>query len=63
MLQLLKLSEVGTELRIAPRTVRRLVRDGQLPVVRLTRRSLRIRRQDLDRYLRARRVPGADDAA
>jgi excisionase family DNA binding protein len=61
MQQLLKLREVGAELRLADRTLRRLVATGELPVIRLGRRVLRVRREDLERYLHARRQGG--DAA
>jgi len=56
--QVLTLREVQAELRLADRTLRRLVATGELPVIRLGQRVLRVRREDLDRYLRARSQGG-----
>lgn len=48
----LRVSEAGTYLGVSGDTVRRLIRDGSLPHVRVGN-SIRIRRQDLDSYLQA----------
>jgi excisionase family DNA binding protein len=56
--QVLTLSEVQAELRLADRTLRRLVATGELPVIRLGQRVLRVRREDLEAYLRSRRQGG-----
>ncbi len=44
---LLKIVEAADVLRISGRTVRRLISEGQLPIVRV-RGSVRIRRADLE---------------
>jgi excisionase family DNA binding protein len=38
--RLLTLEDVATRLRISPHTVRKMVREGRLPVVRICRRLL-----------------------
>lgn len=56
-----KIEEVAQILTVSRRTVYRLIEDGELPVVRV-RRSVRIRREDLERLeqlLAAQRDPYA----
>ncbi|MFN2556945.1 MAG: helix-turn-helix domain-containing protein [Nitriliruptorales bacterium] len=50
--QLLTVSEVAADLRVSNMTVYRLIRGGQLPALRVGR-NYRIRRADLEAYLRA----------
>ena len=47
---LLTMQETRTILRICPKTLRRLISDGEIPVVTI-RRSKRIRKQDLIDYI------------
>ncbi len=47
--------EVLRLLRVNARTVYRLIRDGDLPAVRVGR-QWRIRRRDLDRFIAAQRI-------
>ena len=48
----LTVAEVATELRVSKMTVYRMVHDGVLESVNINKRSFRIRRADLDSYLR-----------
>ena len=47
MRPLLTVAEVGELLRLSPRSIRRLIADGRLPIVRLGR-AIRIRPQDVE---------------
>jgi excisionase family DNA binding protein len=47
----LTVAEVAAVLRVSPMTVYRLLHSGELPSIRV-RRSFRIRRTDVDEYLR-----------
>ena len=49
----LNVTDAGTYMAVSPDTVRRLVRDGALPHVRVGN-SIRIHREHLDSYLRDR---------
>jgi excisionase family DNA binding protein len=46
-------ADVAAELGVSKDTVLRWIRDGKLPAARLGYRTLRIRRQDLDAFLRS----------
>ncbi len=48
--RMLTIDAVADELDLSPRTVRRLIDDGALPVHRIGR-SIRISRDDLDRFI------------
>lgn len=48
---MLTVNDVAEELRVSVRTVYRLIHDGALRCVKI-RRQIRIRREDLDHYLR-----------
>lgn len=58
---LLRPAEVAERLKLAPRTVYRLVETGELAVVYVgRRRAARVRVSDLDAYLRAHEgIPAA----
>jgi excisionase family DNA binding protein len=51
----LTLGEVARRLGISPRSLSRLIASGELPVLRLSARSVRISRTDLAAYIEARR--------
>lgn len=57
---LLKVSEVAEELGLAVGTVYHLISQGRIPVTRLSRRCVRVRRSDLDRWLDELTEPGRD---
>ena len=50
--ELLTVTEAAERLRVTTRFIRGLIADGTLPALRLGRRSLRLRRDDVDRLLR-----------
>ena len=52
--RLLTLREVSDTLGISPKTLRRRIDAGQLPVIR-DRRIVRVHPRDLERYISARR--------
>jgi excisionase family DNA binding protein len=64
MPKLLTLPEVETQLRVSRATVRRLIRRGQLPIVKVGRRTL-VTRPALEAFVRERevRVGGAEEPA
>jgi excisionase family DNA binding protein len=49
--ELLKITDVATELKVHPDTVRRWIKDGKLTPTRLGGTRIRIRRSELDRFL------------
>lgn len=49
-------AEVAAELKVDLRTVKRYVQGGKLRVHRLSRKCVRIDREDFQRFLKARRV-------
>lgn len=57
----LTVSEIATELRCSPATIRSWIRKGTLPAMRPGQRKLLVRRSDLDRMLG--RDPGPGSAA
>ncbi|MHB1414614.1 MAG: helix-turn-helix transcriptional regulator [Chloroflexota bacterium] len=52
---LLTLQEVAARLRVTVRTVQRLVQDGRLPVVRISRKMTRFRSSDVEQLVQAHR--------
>lgn len=52
MNEFLTVAEVATELRVSKMTVYRMVHDNAIESVNVGKRSFRIRRADLDSYLR-----------
>jgi len=59
--ELLKPKQVARELQSNIRTVYRYIRQEKLRVVRLSAREFRIRRSELDRFLRERETDKATD--
>lgn len=55
--RLLTVREVATAMRVSTMTVYRLIRDGQLPAIRVGK-HFRIRATDVDAFLAARVVNG-----
>ena len=51
---LLRVERVAEQLDVTPKAVRGWIYRGQLPVVRLTRRAVRVRPADLDAFVAAR---------
>jgi len=49
---LLTIAEAADRLRVTTRFIRMLIADGTLPALRLGRRSIRLRKDDVDRVLR-----------
>lgn len=52
---LLSVEEVADRLTISIRSVRNLIRDGRLPIVRVTSRRVAIAESDLQSFVDARR--------
>ncbi len=51
----LSIREVAAELGISRTTAWELVKEGQLPAVRITPRCLRVAREDLERFIQSHR--------
>lgn len=58
--RLLSLPEVARYLGIARSTAYLLARKGELPSIRIARRVVRVRPQDLERFVAQRRVGGGE---
>jgi len=61
--RLIEVHEVAYLMKCSQETVRRLIRSGELPASRPFGRSLRVKRQDLDALIEARRVNGTPPSA
>ncbi len=63
--QLLTLPQVAERLQVSISDVRRKIREGKLPCVRLGPRQIRVHAADLGAYVEARRAPAPppDDAS
>jgi excisionase family DNA binding protein len=59
-MKLMPISEAADVLGVTPGTLRRYIREGRLPVVRLHERTLRVRDEDLAALVR--RVAPSEDA-
>ena len=59
--ELLTVEQVAAELQLHPDTVRRYIREKKLQAVRLSSTNMRIRRSELDRFLKERETNGEDD--
>jgi excisionase family DNA binding protein len=56
--ELLTVEQVAAELQLHPDTVRRYIRERKLRAVRLSSTNMRIRRSELDRFLKERETNG-----
>jgi excisionase family DNA binding protein len=56
--ELLTVEQVAAELQLHPDTVRRYIREKKLKAVRLSSTNMRIRRSELDRFLKERETNG-----
>jgi excisionase family DNA binding protein len=56
--RLLTVAEVAATMRVSNMTVYRLIKNGDLPAIRVGK-NYRIRESDMDRYLSDRQVEGA----
>ena len=56
--ELLTVEQVAAELQLHPDTVRRYIRERKLRAVRLSSTNMRIRRSELDRFLKERETDG-----
>jgi excisionase family DNA binding protein len=64
MPEFLKKADVARLLNVSPRTLDRWARSGRLPPpVRLSDRTLRFRRSDIQKYLDDQTLPGPAPAA
>ena len=52
--ELLTIEQVAAELQLHPDTIRRYIRERKLKGVRLSSTAIRVRRSDLDKFLRER---------
>ena len=59
--ELFKPEQVAQKLQLDIRTIYRYIRDDKLRVVRLSAREFRIRRSELERFLRERETGNATD--
>ena len=50
--ELLTVTEAADRLRVTDRYIRMLIADGTLPAMRVGKRALRLRREDVDHVLR-----------
>ena len=58
--RLLTTAEIAEYLSVTDQTVRRWVKDRELPAFKLGR-ELRVKESDLERFLESRRVQGGED--
>jgi excisionase family DNA binding protein len=56
--RLVSIGDAADALAVSPRTVRRYISDGQLDAVRLSRKTLRIKVDSIERFIDARPVGG-----
>jgi len=59
--ELLTIEQVANELKLHPDTIRRYVREKKLKAVRLASTALRIRRSELNRFLKERETDSDGD--
>ena len=58
---LLPLQEVAKRLSVSVETVRRYIKQKKLAAVRLTNTNLRVRKSELDRFIKERETDGDTD--
>lgn len=51
-MRLLRINEAADRLGLQPSTVRKLIRSGEIPSVRPTRRAVRVREEDIEALIR-----------
>jgi len=56
--ELLTIEQVAERLQLHPDTIRRYVREKKLKAIQLSKTNLRVRRSELDRFLRERETNG-----
>jgi len=56
--ELLTVEQVAAELQMHPDTIRRYIREKKLRAVRLSARDLRVRRSELESFLKERDTDG-----
>lgn len=58
---LLTIEQVAERLQLHPDTVRRYIREKKLTAIRLSNTNMRVRKSELDRFLRERETGKDDD--
>lgn len=59
--KLLRVPEVAERLGLKPATIRKMIYRRELPVVRPTRRAVRIREEDIEALIKQRFTPARQD--
>ncbi|WP_375757408.1 helix-turn-helix domain-containing protein [Corallococcus exercitus] len=63
-MKLLTIPEVAEAMKVSEKTVRRLIKSGDLPAFKVGERGqLRVEEQELERYVESQRVRAADAPA
>lgn len=55
--KLLRVPEVAERLGLKPTTIRQMIARREVPVVRPTRRAVRIREEDLEAFIKRHSIP------
>ena len=55
---MMTIGEIADKLDASTMTVYRLVHQGALPAIRISKRSLRVRRRDFEKYLNEHKIEG-----
>jgi len=58
--ELLTIEQVAEALKLHPDTIRRYIREKKMRAVRLSATNLRVRRSELDRFIKEREIDGSD---
>jgi excisionase family DNA binding protein len=59
--ELLTIDQVAEALKLHPDTIRRYIREKKMKAVRLSATNLRVRRSELDRFIKERETDGDVD--
>jgi excisionase family DNA binding protein len=59
--ELLTIEQVAERLQLHPDTIRRYVREKKLKAIQLSKTNLRVRRSELNRFLKERETNGGTD--